>query len=174
MQRPRLRALLASFIGPLQAAETATWSVWDALLAPTGAELDDRGSIVGAGRDGLDDDTYERLILAQIAANRSHAHASDLEQILIPMLPEGSTYTVRDAPPAGIRIDVLGPFAVVQTMRLLTLAKGAGIALHLVYEHDPDNGHLTPESDGGAGGVGVVGSVVVPSLGATIAALKHA
>lgn len=82
--KPNLVALLAIFTAHYDELEAAFYAllVERTIYAAVGAQLDQIGAVVGQPRQGLDDETYRRYILARIAANKSDGLVEDLLNIV--------------------------------------------------------------------------------------------
>lgn len=78
--KPNTAALLALFTARYDGLEAVFYAllVERTIYAAVGAQLDQIGAIVGQPRQGLDDDTYRRYILARVAANSSDGLVEDL------------------------------------------------------------------------------------------------
>lgn len=81
--KPNLVALLAIFMRQFDELEAAIYAllVERTIYAAVGAQLDQIGAVVGQPRNGMDDDTYRRYILARVAANNSDGLVEDLIDI---------------------------------------------------------------------------------------------
>src|SRR5688572_13994483 len=82
--KPRLTALLSSYLNRVQELEDAAWDVRIKRFVDdaVGAQLDGIGRIVGELRQGRDDVTYRLFILARIRVNLSFGHADDVIDVL--------------------------------------------------------------------------------------------
>lgn len=89
--KPVLRGLIRSHVEQIQGLEGAAWEVlWGRLLDPApgrtekavGVQLNVLGTIVGASREGLDDDHYREAIRLQVRINQSFGTPEDLLHIL--------------------------------------------------------------------------------------------
>lgn len=88
--KPVLNGLLTTYAQGIQDLEDALWAmIYGRLLiaAPgqahgaVGVHLDTIGRLIGAPREGLDDDTYRVLLLLTIRVNRSFGTTVDLLEI---------------------------------------------------------------------------------------------
>lgn len=81
--KPRMTALLTSYLIEVQAIEDAAFQVIDATIdTATGHALTQWGKIVGQVNPGLSDENYRVLIRARIRVNRSDGRPRDLIEIL--------------------------------------------------------------------------------------------
>ena len=109
---PRFQALIEILAGQVQEIEDALWQIAeDDVDDAVGAQLEGFGSIVGAERQGLDDETYRALIRATIRANRSEGVTEDLYGIITAALADDSQGLARCYwyPPDGFILEILGP-----------------------------------------------------------------
>lgn len=128
---PVLRAMLATKLQRVQDFEDAIWQVWEQRLNPTGIFLVWLGEIVGRGGNDLSEADHWRLIRAQILANKAHGDFETLLEILWTASPDDTTHTLRNAFPAGLRLDSVGAYPVEAMRDLLTSAVAAGVRLQM-------------------------------------------
>jgi hypothetical protein len=135
--KPRLRALAQSYLE--EVAELATvlaqLRVAFRLGNAIGAQLDVLGTIVGAPRQGFDDDAYEQLIRAYIRAQKSEGKPEDIYAVFRILIAPGDlmvldeyypmAIVLRIASDAGLNLSVL--------TKLLFMAKGQAVRVGLVY-----------------------------------------
>jgi hypothetical protein len=76
--------LIRSYLGEVQALDTAATEllVLVSIDGATGVQLDGLGQIIGAERQGLDDDDYRMLLRAQIQVNKSGGTIPQLIEII--------------------------------------------------------------------------------------------
>lgn len=137
--RPRLAALLSSYIQRVQELEDATWDVLVKRLIDSAADaqLDAIGRGVGEARDGKDDTTYRLFILARIRINMSFGHADDVIDVL--NLVEAAGFLLTEYYPAAMHVeyDTVTTADPTVLIALARLAKSAGVRLQLLYgDHD--------------------------------------
>lgn len=135
--KPRLRALLQSYLDELEELKVAREQVRVAFRFghAFGAQLDILGKIVGAARQGFDDDAYEQLIRAYIRAQKSEGKPEDIYAVFRILLAPGDlmvfdeyypmAFVLRIASDAGLNLTVLST--------LLKMAKGQAVRASLVY-----------------------------------------
>lgn len=135
--RPRIRALLASYVRRCQELENAAWDVIvkRTLDNAADAQLDTLGKIVGATRDGLDDTDYRTIIRATIRARTSRGYADDLLTVTRLMLGDGVPFNYQELYPATALIQVSAVPVLTPALfrKLLTIAKPAGVRLDISY-----------------------------------------
>lgn len=144
---PKIRALLASYIKPIQAAETFASEVLSVLSinAGSGIVLDRIGVIVGRGRNGLADDDYRYALRAQVRINRSCGKVEDFIEVLSLSLNNDPAYSVacKDAGIAAGQVTLHGaaPATVIQVLwQSARAVKMAGVRLHFVFSvYDGDS-----------------------------------
>jgi hypothetical protein len=128
---PVMRAVLSAWLRRIQEFEDAIWIVDDLRLNPTGVFLDWWGAIVGRGRGDLSEADFWRFIRAQILANKAHGDFPTLLEILATASPDDTIHTLRNAFPAGLRLDTVGPYAARAMQDLLRTAIAAGVRLQM-------------------------------------------
>lgn len=133
--KPRLRGLLLSYVNRCQELEDAAWDVIIRRMIENAADaqLDTIGRIVGETRKGRADDLYRIWILARIAINKSHSHASDIITVL--RIVEAEPFRYREFYPAAVLIEftdaLAGPPQDLRDIAEQTAA--AGVRVDLVY-----------------------------------------
>lgn len=136
VRKPRIRALIASFLGQVQELEDAAFDVMTSRLvgSAVNAQLDLLGKLVGESREGRDDDGYRVAITARIAVNRSSGTGPEIVSILA--LVDTDDFALRDVGPASFRVDYRTPPATAaagrEIPRLVSEARPAGVAA-IVY-----------------------------------------
>lgn len=95
--KPRIAALLQSWLGEVQELENALWDVFinRNLDVATGDLLAKLGALVGQPANGMDDDQYRLFIRARIKANRSNGKARELIAIVL-LVNEGDPVVFRE------------------------------------------------------------------------------
>lgn len=135
--RPRIRALLASYVRRCQELENAAWDVIvkRTLDNAADAQLDTLGKIVGASREGLADTDYRTIIQATIRARTSRGYADDLLAVTRLMLGGDVPFDYQELYPATalIQVSAVPVFTPALFRKLLTLAKPAGVRLDISY-----------------------------------------
>lgn len=138
--RPRIKALLYSYLRRVQELEDAAFDVLVGRLIDeaTGYLLEVLGRIVGQANEGSwDDDTYRLFIKARIRANQSNGHGDDVIDVL--NLVESADFVLSEVYPAAMFVDFATPPDAdpLILIELARLAKGAGVQLQLLYgDHD--------------------------------------
>lgn len=172
--KPRLEALIASYLRRVQELEDAAWDVLISRLidTATGIHLDTLGQLVGQSRISDDDEIYRLYVRARISANRSRGHPDDVistAQIAL----NGLEFEYREHYAASWTVDVLEALQeefAVPVHELIIRSKAAGSAGSLHWstedeevtfafaltdseEDDPDRGLAGDDPDIGPGGV---------------------
>jgi hypothetical protein len=134
--KPRIKALLLSYIRRVQELEDAAFDLLVARLIDeaTGYLLEVIGRIVGQANEGSwDDDTYRIFIKARIRVNQSNGHGDDIIDVL--NLVETADFILSEVYPAAMYVDFEEPTTVdpVILISLARGAKGAGVRLQLLY-----------------------------------------
>lgn len=139
-EKPRLKALLFSYLRRVQELEDAAFDLLIARLidSATGNLLTVIGKIVGQSNEGSwDDDTYRLFITARIRVNQSNGHGDDVIDVL--RLVEAAAFSLREYYPATMFADYATATAADPAI-LIDLARGAkaaGVRLQLLYgDHD--------------------------------------
>ena len=138
-EKPRIAALLSSYLSRVQELEDANWDVIVKRFIDdaTDAQLDGIGRIVGEERQGRDDTTFRLFILARIRVNLSFGHGDDVIDVM--NLVEAADFVLREYYPATMFVDFATPTSVEAAVlvELARLAKGAGVRLQVLYgDHD--------------------------------------
>jgi hypothetical protein len=135
--RPRLRALLQSYLDELEELKAAREQVRAAfrLGDAFGAQLDVLGKIVGAARQGFDDAAYELLIRAYIRAQKSEGKPEDLYAVFRILVAPGDLIVLDEYFPMKLVLRIASDaalnLAVLST--LLKMAKPQAVRATLVY-----------------------------------------
>ncbi len=134
-EKPRIRALLLSYVARCQELDDAIWGVIVKRLIDNAeaAQLDAIGRIVGEPRNGKVDALYRVYVLARIRINWSKGQPRDVIEVL--RIVEAQSFRYREYYPASILIEYLGlPPAALPTVLvdLAKQAKPAGVQLQLV------------------------------------------
>ncbi len=143
--KPRLAALLASYLDEFQDIENANYGLLTlrTLDDAVGAQQDIIGKIVGRARNGLSDDDYRTVLRAQIVANNSRGNPEDLIKILVLVGGTDSTPVVlyRPRPPASVQIELMNNIGTLNpalAFELLDEARGEAIALTFLWSYSDD------------------------------------
>lgn len=134
--KPKIEGLIEAVTSPVQDVEDALWQLLTERTVYTayGTTLDAVGALVGQERGGLEDEDYQRYILARIATNRSNGRFKDLITITRLILNDSSAeVTIVPQYPASVVVRISGivvSSAVVDALvRFLTKAVLGGVRL---------------------------------------------
>lgn len=125
-----------------------------------GDQLDGLGAIVGEPRNGRADEVYRTAIRVRIAVNRSNGRVEELINILGLVFGATLDVWVREHPPAAMTVELRNPAVTPNTPEIvfgfLRDAKPAGVRLDLSYSiEDADDtltwGDYEGQDVGGAG-----------------------
>lgn len=162
-EKPRIRALLLSYVARCQELDNAIWGVIVKRLIDNAeaAQLDAIGRIVGEPRNGKVDALYRVYVLARIRINWSKGQPRDVIEVL--RIVEAQAFRYREYYPASILVEYVGPPPSTTPAVLVDLAKQAkpaGVRLQLVAPTASNQFTVTPV--GGASdpalGLGHLGS----------------
>lgn len=136
-RKPRISALLKSWLSEAQAVENAFWQLLTkrAISNACGASLDVLGRIVGQPRNGLSDAQYRVWVSARAMVLRSSGRVQDLLAVAQRLVPS-STLRIDEYFPASqiLRFAVPFDFAVGMAMaRTYASAKAAGVRTFFVW-----------------------------------------
>lgn len=164
--KPRIAAILMSWLNEVQALETAIFATIDARILDnaTGAQLRMLGKIVGQANYGWDDVSYRAAIRARVRANLSQGRAIDLWMVANLLAPGAVVQDGRA--PLNARVSWSAPIGVDETAvrQLLSVTRSAAVLLEIfraggsnpfTYRSasDPDNSSLgyasTATTEGG-------------------------
>lgn len=171
--KPKIRALLDSWIRPAQRREDTAYEVAFALNleAGFGAILDSIGALVQRGREGLSDELYKVALRAKIRVNRSQGKLTDL--LAVANLALTGSWYVLDFPPASAVIvyeDGLDPGEIDPLLSILAEVRPLGIRIDLLAAFCPPAEQLRLGWSGdpalGSPGLGWSGD---PTLGGKLA-----
>ncbi len=144
--KPRLEAILSSYLEQVQELEDDFWDVFSNRWVETaeGIQLDGLGEIVGERRQGAPDDEYRAFVRARIRVNRSNGKMPELVEILSLIL-DGEEVVAREYYPAAIVMGALDELEVnaKRVSSMLRQAKGGGIRIDLVYSKVEKTSTLT-------------------------------
>lgn len=161
--KPRLESMICAFLDQAQEAENAMWELFTerVLNVAEGVQLDGLGDIVGEPRKGRTDDVFRQFIRVRIKVNRSNGKLGELYEILLLALGEAAIIRIRDRYPAGMDVNIdsdIGSLDPADLLDILLDAKGAAIALRLIYSYSDSDETFTfdtvPGSSDNATGFG--------------------
>lgn len=148
-EKPRLEALLRSYLNRLQELEDTTWAVLESRLIDNAvdSQLDVLGKLVGQRRMGLDDDTYRLFIKARALVNRSKGRGPDIiglctllfgefNTLLVEMYP--ASFVIETAAASPLTPALAGQ--VRQIARLIAAARAAGVGSSIHYTEEDEAG----------------------------------
>jgi hypothetical protein len=133
MRKPKISALLASWLAEVQEVERTSWDLLTKRSPATaeGVVLDILGKIVGQPRLSLTDDLYRIWISGRILANASSGRASQLLDIARKLA--GEPVWLEEQYPGWCTLHARQPIpgdAGSEIAKLLRLAKAAGVGMH--------------------------------------------
>jgi hypothetical protein len=136
--KPRLETLICALAGMWEDLDDAIWDVMISrgLDTAEGVQLDMLGTIVDLGRAGWVDETYRRLLRAQILVLRSDGTRPALCKILAAMGVTLSLTSISRAGMAAFRVvigELLDDITGADLFGFLERARGGGIRLELEY-----------------------------------------
>lgn len=175
-RKPKIEALVRSFMGPVQVLEDVAWDMLTLRFVDTaeGAQLDLLGKIVGQPRLGFDDDGYRRLIRARVTANRSDGVIEDLITIATLVVDDVDADIEMEPQYPGTIVVRIGGVAVtdaVAEIAISLLRRGASGGVRILFEYSASVPGGTFAFDGGTG-LGF-GDVSVPATGGAFAAVTE-
>lgn len=166
-QKPRFKALVRRFCGPLQKAEHAAVQlmIYRTVDTAFGELLNQFGKLVGQPRRDLDDDDYRRYIRARIKANRSRGTGPDILAIARLVINEPNAhFKLINHGFAAFTLQVTGVnvslFTAETLLTFLRRAVAAGVRFILQTQNVPDEEAFTlapfsgPPEDGPGLGLG--------------------
>lgn len=135
--RPKLRALLCSYLDRMSDLEVAIQQVREAFDIGTavGVQLDVIGRVVGESREGRGDDDYRRFLRVRILINQSTGTPEEL-LAAAELVTQPDTLTLVESFPAFVTITAFAGGAVVdggKVDEVLQLMKPAGVGLLYVF-----------------------------------------
>ncbi len=169
--KPRLAALLAILIKPIQELEGVFWDlkIKRTLDEAEGAQLDLIGRILLEPRGPLDDEDYRAVLRVKITVLRSSGRAPELMHIC--EILTGNEYRLTEFFPAAILVDIFTTplFDPRLIKRFLQQAKSAGVRIDLGFggantirwsSTIGGGGYGRVASTLSGGGLGAIGSVI--------------
>jgi hypothetical protein len=159
--KPRIAALLASYLDEIQEIENAAFDIYLDRMLRGGTVTDDIankiGKMVGQNREGFDTPTYLLLITARIAANRSDGKRETLIRIAKLLIPDTLIFVYQFNPQSLLMIPQgpvpFDPYLIARQFLLPAVAGGEGfmfgwvlqpIASSLMYGYSVANGTTVP------------------------------
>lgn len=152
--KPRLEALVTSWITPFQELEDAAFEVHleRTIDAAVGVQLEGIGDIVGFPKNGLSDTNYRQFIKAKIRVNRSNGLPGDLILIVTIILGVTPCILLTEYHPAAIEVEAIVPVTVPAQFIIdfLEDAAAAGVDVSFIYSKVAKTSTLTFGSSYGA------------------------
>lgn len=138
--KPRLDALMLSYLGPVQELEGVLWDILASRVLDdaTGEQLIVLGRIVGQSPIGTTANEYRLYIRTRILINKSRGRPDDVIAVAL-LAFNGVALEYTEDYPASFRVEALAPMTgldPVTVASLLRLAKAAGTGMHLHYPID--------------------------------------
>lgn len=129
--KPKLEAVISSYIAEIQALENAASTMPDAMYLPDaeGAQLDVIGRLVGEPREGRADDLFKLWIAARILINASTGTRNEIIRCLRAVTDSEFTITEFSPPHIHIQFTEALPDLAVAYAEIANEARGAGIGL---------------------------------------------
>ena len=152
---PRLKALLAAFLGELQLADDALSDLHNGnfIEQAYGHRLDMLGKVVGQPRGQMSDEVYQLWISARILLNHCQGNAEDIYKILQVVLGEDVPLNIDEHPEIVFTLSVLKVVPKYEMSTILTLineAKPIGVMAQLKHAtRDPVFMFDSPEHKNG-------------------------
>jgi hypothetical protein len=138
--KPRLEALLTSYLRQAQQIEDTIWDIIESRLvdSATGAQLQTLAKLVGQPIVSADDDVLRLYVRTRIRINRSHGRPNDVIDVALLLLGD-TEFRYREVAPRNIIVDVLDALTADATtiVALLRLAKAGGFRLRLFWAEEP-------------------------------------
>lgn len=139
--KPRMAALLQSFINRVQELEDAAWEVLNAFNVNTcdATRLAVLGRIVGQPNFGWSTETYRCVVRAKIRANRSLSLEDDLVDVLRLALDSEERVRVSSLAPATVYVlseDSVDAEQIEALQYIMPHARAGGVKMHLFWKED--------------------------------------
>jgi hypothetical protein len=139
--KPRIAALLQSFLIPVQELEDVMWQVLAAYKINTAdtARLDVLGKIVGQPRFWSNDETYRAVIRAKIRTNRSRGLTTDIVEVVSLVTGTTDPVHVEHYVPATMAVWIETPLEddIYEALAFfLPKARAAGVSLHFYWTEE--------------------------------------
>lgn len=135
-KRPRIMALLETWMYPIQELERALWQVklFSGVDTAFSEGLDHIGALVGEGRGGRSDAEYVLAIKARAAINRSNGRRAETLSILGLVLGQDYRVRVKDYYPASQTYEFCGLTGDARYLRnLLARTTGGGVRAQVIH-----------------------------------------
>jgi hypothetical protein len=131
------------------------------IASGTGDRLDKLGALIDRPRDGLDDEYYRRLLLAQSQLVLSSKGATETLLRIVEALTDNEIFEYSETYPAQITIGAVldgdyDPTAVAYLAQMLYRARAGGVAIDYVLA--PPNVFLNDSIDAPQDGAGIIDS----------------
>lgn len=141
--RPRIAALLASYIRRLQEVEDAIWEIIAIRELATAdlPRLKILGAIIGQPRLLFGEEMYRRVLQARALANVSQGRARDIISVLEILVGPGE-YILSEVGDATLLLSVTIPVDAEQIAALTEVlpdVRAAGVGFQLLFAEDPDD-----------------------------------
>lgn len=147
-----VEAALKSLTDRVQELEDAAWEIIElrSIDDAEGVQLDILGSLVGRGRNGLNDDRYKLAIKTQIRINRSQGLTKDMTDVLQLATPAGVALAFYEPAAATMLIEVgPGDYDQDTLVKDLLATKAGGVKLFLVFFEVADGAFMWSAEPGG-------------------------
>lgn len=136
--KPRMAAMLQSFLNRVQELEDASWEVLEAFHIDNAddARLDVLGAIVGQPNFGWETETYRAVIRAKVRANRSKGMEDDIIEVAVLAMASNDRVYVQHMAPATCYVWLQGGVDddhATALQFLLPRTRAAGVQLQLFW-----------------------------------------
>lgn len=141
--KPRIAALLASYIDRLQEVEDAIWEIITIRELPTAdlPRLKILGAIIGQPRLLFTTEMYRKVLQARALANVSQGRASDIISVLEVLVGPGE-YILTEAGNATLLLTVLIAVDAEQLAALVQVlpdVRAAGVGFQVLFSETPED-----------------------------------
>jgi hypothetical protein len=148
--RPRVRALLAALLRPVQEVEDEVWDLYGLAIADSSDDaLDQLGVALGQARPaGLADAAYRSVLRAVVLTLHSSGTGNELLAVMREIV--GSyDFTMEEAFPASLvfRPDAAGDVPAAVALEVLRRGASAGVRLQVVDVPDEDRFRFSSSSE---------------------------
>jgi hypothetical protein len=149
--KPRIAALLQSYINQVQRIEDVCWDILERYTVDgaDSARLDVLGRVVGVPRLWSSDDIYRAVIRGKIRTNLSRGLTNDIIEVLQLVLGDTTFHiTVSDMAPATALVwtaEAVDAETLTAIEYLLPHVRSAGVQLHFFWTEDGAGEHLWGE-----------------------------
>jgi hypothetical protein len=138
-EKPEFLKLLSSYVAETQELENVLFDLLQAFWIDTavGVQLDAIGEIVGAAREGLDDERYRVRVRVRILLNLTNGTPNEILRIVNMLIEGGAAYgTYTPIYPASFNIELHGDLTEAQieeAARAVIEATPAGVLSNFIY-----------------------------------------